>query len=137
MAWVVDSSVLLDICLPDPTFAQCSAECLRQHLEDGLVIPPVVFIELAPAFQGNRALQEQFLQEVGVQWSEAWRWQDTEQAHKLWADHIVKKRAGQSTKRPIADVLIEVFSQRFQGLITRNPKHFPSLRTVDPVCENP
>ncbi|RYD83102.1 MAG: type II toxin-antitoxin system VapC family toxin [Verrucomicrobiaceae bacterium] len=133
MAWVVDTSILLDICLPYPNFAQASAQCLKDHFVDGLVIPPVVFIELAPAFRGDRSLQEQFLRQVGVQWTDAWLWQDTEQAHRIWAEYIARKRAGQATKRPFVDVLIEAFSHRFQGLITRNPKHFPSIATVDPT----
>ena len=63
MAWVVDTCVLLDIHCADPHFAQSSADCLTQHLSDGLVISPITYVELAPAFAGNMKLQEQFLME--------------------------------------------------------------------------
>ena len=109
MAWVVDTSVLLDIRLNDPGFGVASATCLAQHLGDGLVICPVSYIELAPAFRGNHGLQQSFLQQVGVNWLEAWTWRDTGTAHKLWADHVTKKRLGQVGKRPVADVFIEAF----------------------------
>jgi len=66
MAWVVDTCVLLDIHCADPHFAQSSADCLTAHLSDGLVISPITYVELAPAFDGNMKLQEQFLTEVGV-----------------------------------------------------------------------
>lgn len=122
MPWVVDTSVLLDIRRNDPTFGRPSAECLVRHLPDGLVICPVTYVELAPEFDAREALQEQFLQEIGVESLEPWTRADTQAAHRAWADHVRKKRAGQGSKRPVADVLIEAFAQRFQGLITRNPK---------------
>jgi hypothetical protein len=37
----------------------------REVLRKGLVISPVTYLELAPAFEGDAALQEQFLAEVG------------------------------------------------------------------------
>ena len=130
MAWVVDTCVLLDIHSADPQFAQSSAVCLAKHLSDGLIISPVTYVELAPAFEGNTTLQEQFLAEVGVEWPSPWILQDTMNAHRLWFSHIEKKRRGVELKRPIADVFISAFAQRFQGLITRNPKDFESVRVV-------
>ena len=67
MAWVVDTSVLLDIHLADPAFSRASAECLSKYCADGLAISPVTYVELAPAFGGDAALQEQFLAEVGIE----------------------------------------------------------------------
>ena len=130
MAWVVDTCVLLDIHSADPQFAQSSADCLVNHLSDGLIISPVTYVELAPAFKGNTKLQEQFLAEVGVEWPSPWILQDTVNAHRLWFSHIEKKRRGSESKRPIDDVFISAFAQRFQGLITRNPKDFESARVV-------
>ena len=72
MAWVVDTCMLLDIHCADPHFAQSSAACLTAHLSDGLVISPITYVELAPAFGGNMKLQEQFLMEVGVDWPSPW-----------------------------------------------------------------
>jgi len=122
MAWVVDTSVLLDIHLADPAFSQASAECLANYCADGLAISPVTYVELAPAFGADAALQEQFLAEVGIEWPALWTLHDTQAAHGLWAAHVQKKHSGNGAKRPVADVLIEAFAQRFQGLITRDPK---------------
>jgi predicted nucleic acid-binding protein len=132
VAWVVDTSVLLDIRLNDPAFGVASAACLARCLADGLVLCPVSYIELAPAFRGDHGLQQAFLQLVGVSWTEPWNWQDTEAAHWLWAAHIAQKRAGITAKRPVADVFIEAFAHRFQGLITRNPRHFATVNVVTP-----
>lgn len=132
MAWVVDTSILLDIRQNDPQFGPAAAECLVRYLPEGLVLCPVTYIELAPEFAGDSALQEEFFRRVGVQWFEPWIRQDTERAFHLWADHVAKKRSGHAGKRPVADVFIEAFAQRFQGLITRNTKHFSTVELVIP-----
>lgn len=132
MAWVVDTSVLLDIHLADPAFSQASAECLVAYGADGLTLSPVSYVELAPAFGGDASLQDRFLAEVGLEWPVLWTFADTEKAHALWADRITEKRAGHANKRPVADVLIEAFAARFQGLITRNPGHFRTVPVIVP-----
>ncbi len=66
MAWVVDTSVLLDIRLNDPRFGITSATCLAWRHKDGLVLCPVTSIELAPAFRGEYPLQQAFLRQIGV-----------------------------------------------------------------------
>ena len=132
MAWVVDTSVLLDVRMNDATFGLASAQCLAAHLSDGLVISPVTFAELAPAFNVDVRLQEQFLEQNGVEWLEPWTHADTEKTHRLWADHVKRKRAGQGSKRPIADMFIAAFAERFQGLITRNPDDFKTVPLVVP-----
>lgn len=132
MAWVVDTSVLLDIHLGDPTFAKRSGRCLARYLAYGLVLCPVSYVELAPAFRGDSSLQQRFLQQVGVDWLQPWTLLDTAASYQLWANHIARRRAGHGSKRPVADILIEGFAQRFQGLITRNPKHFRSVASIVP-----
>ena len=89
-------------------------------------------IELAPAFAGDARLQEQFLERTGVAWLEPWTQADTERCHQLWSDHVKRKRAGQGGRRPVADVFIEAFAKRFQGLITRNPADFKTVPVVVP-----
>lgn len=132
MAWVVDTSVLLDIRQNDPQFGLAAAECLVRHLPEGLVLCPVTYVELAPEFRGDSALQARFLERVGVEWLEPWTRQDTLNAFHLWAQYVERKRAGHVGKRPVADVLIEAFAQRFQGMITRNVKHFSTVVVVTP-----
>jgi predicted nucleic acid-binding protein len=133
MAWVVDTSVLIDIQSADPTFGHLSAKCLGRYLKFGLVICPVTYVELAPLFLGDALLQEEFLRMVGVSYLEPWTHQDTTAAHKLWADYVARKRSGKAGGcRPVADVLIEAFARRYAGLITRNPRHFATVRIVTP-----
>jgi predicted nucleic acid-binding protein len=133
---VVDTCVVLDVLEGDPRFGLASAECLARWLDDGLVVCPVSYVELAPAFGGSAPLQDEFLGGVGIS-TVSWTDADTRLAHGAWAAHVARRRTGQAALRPVADVLIGAFACRFGGLITRNPNDFraafPDLRIVEPA----
>jgi len=137
VTWVVDTSVLIDVLEDDPQFGEPSAATLERLAENGLTICPVTYAELAPAFEGSRALQEEFLTGVGVDFAEDWTRRDTIAAFEAWHAHVQRRRRGEGPRRPIADILIGAFAQRFQGLVTRNPEHFrpgfPELEIRNPT----
>jgi predicted nucleic acid-binding protein len=139
MAWVVDTCVLLDVLEDDPEFGRSSAFTLDAHVEEGLIVCPVTYAELAPAFQGDRTLQDEFLGGIGMDYRQDWLWEDTLRAHEAWNTFVQRKRAGLLPKRPLADILIGAFSVRHQGLITRNPDDFkpifPGLTLRGPLQE--
>ena len=138
MPWVVDTCVLLDVLEDDPVFAEASAELLERLLGEGLEVCPVTFAELAPAFDGDRALEEEFLAGVGVALPPIWQWDDTLAAHQGWARHVRRRRRSETPRRPIADVLIGAHASRRIGLVTRNPDDFrgafPDLRLAVPAA---
>ena len=127
MAWVVDTSVLIDVFENDPEFGLASARCLEAHAGQGLLICPVTFVEMSPVCDGNETALTTFLTQAGVTWLEPWSWQDTKIAFRLWSACILRKRQTRAGRRPVADVLIGAFASRFQGLITRNRADFRSL----------
>jgi predicted nucleic acid-binding protein len=133
MAWVVDTCVLLDVLEDHPEHGQTSALTLDRLMVDGLTICPVTYSELAPAFDGDSSLQNEFLAGVGVDFRQDWLWDDTLRAHEAWSDFIRRKRAGLVPKRPLADVLIGAFASRYQGLITRNSMDFASIFPMLPL----
>ena len=135
MAWVVDTSVIVDLVTGDPLFEPASAACLRAHLADGLIISPVTFVELGPSFSGDDVAAEAFLKSARVGTTEFWDTADTLLAHRLWHEFQLRRRQLQVGKRPVADVLIAAFAQRFQGLITRNASDFRNIRPTLPLIE--
>jgi predicted nucleic acid-binding protein len=136
MAWVVDTCVLVDVLEGDPSFGEASAACIDKHLPAGLVVCPVTYIELAPAFLGDESREIEFLTRVGISCDEGWERADTRAAHAAWTRYIERKRTGKAPRRPLADILIGAFASRFDGLITRNPGDlkllFKQLRIVEP-----
>ena len=127
MAWVVDTCMLIDVLEDDARFGRSSALALDSHAEDGLVICPLTYAELAPAFQGDTVLQDEFLHGVGVDFRQDWTWTDTLRTHEAWHRFIEGRRARSLPRRPLADVLIGAFARRYQGLITRNAGDFRSI----------
>ena len=136
MAWVVDSCILLDIALADVQFGSASAQCVASRLADGVVACPISQIEIVPQFGGQLTQVRHFLKQSGIQHQIDWIEADTEAAAGGWAAYVKAKRAGQTLKRPIADIQIGGFARRFQGLITRNPGDFrpwfPGLVIIEP-----
>ncbi len=136
MAWVVDTCLLIDVAEADPAFGVASAALLDAKRPEGLTICPVTYAELAPVFDGDAAAQNEFLTNLGVDWTEGWTLKDTVAAHGAWHRYVVGKRAGRIPKRPVADVLIGAFAGLHDGLHTRNGGDFrtvfPTLRLTAP-----
>lgn len=135
MAWAVDTSVVVDLVTGDPLFEPASTACLQARLPDGLVISPVTFVELGPSFGGDAAATEAFLKSAHIGTSEFWSARDTLLAHRLWHQFQARRRQSQVAKRPVADVLIAAFAERFQGLITRNAPDFRNILPTLPLIE--
>jgi len=130
MAWVVDTCILIDVLEDDPQFGRVSALALDSLAADGLVVCPLTYAELAPAFQGKLALQDEFLHGVGVDFRQDWTWADTLRAHEARHRFIERRRSHSLPRRPLAslaDVLIGAFASRYQGLVTRNAGDFASI----------
>ena len=136
MAWVVDTCLLLDVGLDDPMFGESSEILLQDKSGEGLLICPVTFVEMAPAFAGDLGALRQFLTGIPADFDEPWEQKDTEAAARAWARHVGLRRAGRGDRRPVADVLIGAFASRFEGLLTRNlndfRRLFPKLKLVAP-----
>jgi predicted nucleic acid-binding protein len=127
MAWVVDTCMLIDVLEDDPQFGRSSALTLDSLAGEGLAVCPITYAELSPAFQGDTALQDEFLHGVGVDFRQEWTWADTLRAHEAWHRFIDRRRRRSLARRPLAVVLIGAFACRYQGLITRNAEDFASI----------
>lgn len=127
MTWVVDTCVILDILDGKSEFSAMSARALQSKLDDVLLIAPISFVELAPAFNGDVNAQTEFLRRMWIQFNFKGNGAAVLAAHQAWYAHVLRKRAGAIAKRPIADVLIGAYAQSVGGLITRNESDFRSL----------
>ena len=128
--------MVLDLVVVNATGRNASAAGLQRHLADGLCVCPVTFVEVGPAFGGDPRAAESFLHALSIMTTEPWTAADTDAAHRLWHNFQVRRRATHIPKRPVADVLIAAFADRFQGIITRNASDFrsilPALTVIEP-----
>lgn len=128
MITAVDTSVLLDVFLPDERFGPTSAEWLRRAYDAGaIVICDIVYAELAPAFPDRSALDDALRQvNVAVSPMDAAIAYD---AGRRWRRY---RRAGGQRMRIITDFLIgthavataETFLTRDRGFYR---SYFPEL----------
>lgn len=132
MTWVVDTCVLIDILKADPGFSKLSSQALQSKMDDALAIAPITYVELAPAFKGDAAAQNEFLNALWIQYDFGGNRDAVLAAHRSWHEHVLRKRSGMEGKRPIADVMIGAYALSKGGLITRNEADF---RTLYPLLE--
>ena len=136
MSMVVDTCVILDVLERDPTFGVASTEAIDQHVDDGLIVSPLTYVELAPAFLGDEAREKNFLFEIGIDLPPGTSEEALSIAVAAWNSHVQHKRSSKVARRPVADILIGALAQANDGLITRNASDFralfPSLNIVTP-----
>ena len=140
MIWVVDTCVVIDLVERDSEFGAVSAAALASKIDDSFVIAPITYVELGPVFDGDRERQDAFLKESWIDFDFAGNKDAVLAAHKAWYEHVLRKRKGEVTKRPIADVMIGAYALQKGGLITRNEDDFrslyPDLTIYNPVRLN-
>lgn len=140
MTWVVDTCVVIDLVERDGEFGEVSAAALASKIDDSFVITPITYVELGPVFDGDRERQDAFLKESWIDFDFAGNKEAVVAAHKAWYEHVLRKRKGEATKRPIADVMIGAYALQKGGLITRNEDDFrslyPELTIYNPVHPN-
>ena len=140
MTWVVDTCVLIDILKADPAFSKMSSQALQLKMDDDLVIAPITYVELAPAFRGDVAAQNEFLNALWIRYDFGGSRDAVLAAYKAWYEHVLRKRSGMEGKRPVADVMIGAHALSKGGVITRNEADFrtlyPSLEIFNPMQMN-
>ena len=137
MTWVVDTCIVIDVVEADPDFGVPSVRALERRLDEGLVLSPISFVELAPVFDGSRSLLREFMAGAGIDLEPTFTEADRDAAHSAWGRYVAAKRRGTARRRPAADALIGALAMRSDGIITRNPDHFrvfyPEVVVVDPT----
>ena len=133
----VDTCVIIDVLSGDGVFSAKSADAIDMKRSEGLVVAPITYVELAPSFLGDVARQDMVLSCLGIECDFAGNKEAVLAAHKAWDEHVLRKRFGKVSKRPIADVLIGAYAMQEGGLITRNEADFktlyPNLTIFNPV----
>jgi len=137
MITAVDTSVLLDLLLPDPAFAARSEAALRKASSEGaLIMCEVVYAELAGLFPARAAL-ETLLRDTGIQLKPSgpdalWT------AGDLWRRFCLNRpRQAAIARRVAADFLIGAHAMlHAERLLTRDTDFyravFAGLRLASP-----
>ena len=102
MITAVDTSVLLDVFLPDERYGEQSKSLLRAAYDSGaIVVSDIVYAELAPAFP-DRAVFDRALREINATTSPV----DTDIAYDAGMRWLRYRQSGGPRTRIITDFLI-------------------------------
>ena len=139
MRTAVDSSVLLDILLPDPEYGPLSAESLRDAIDSGAIVAcEIVWAEVRAAFSSDDVFR-QALEKLGVEFSPTGR-EASQKAGALWRQYRSITR-GSIRGHLIPDFVIgahamlqaDVLLGRDRGFYRR---YFSKLKVIDPSNEH-
>lgn len=130
----VDSSVLFDILIGDPRYAEASEACVGDALaRDELVVCAAVVAEVQAMLDTNEDLTD-ILASVGI------RFEPMNESAAMRAGHMNKRyraRGGKRQERAVADFLIGAHAlMQCTGLITRDAgfyrDYFKGLKLIVP-----
>ena len=134
MRSAVDSSVLLDVLLPDPDFGPASAAVLREAIDSGVVVAcAIVWAEVRAAFSSD----EQFdhaIEKLGVEF-EAVNSKAAAMAGSLWRQYRVGSKGARAHLIP--DFLVGAHALlQAEALLSRDRgfyrRYFSRMKLVDP-----
>ncbi len=135
MITAVDTSVLLDLFLPDPRFAEISSAALREADAAGaMVVCEIVYAELAAQFS-RRAVLDDALSKLDIQVESI----DSETAFAAGRAFRKYRDTGGPRARILPDFLIGAHAERRAGcLLSRDRgfyrEHFHKVRLIDPAA---
>lgn len=131
---LVDPCLILDVLENDSRYGKSSAALIDKYANGGLVISPAAYIGLAPAFCGNRTLQDEFLGKLGVSVSFRQPDGDLPSLHRGWAKLVEDARAAGAPAPSFVIFLNGVWALTSEGLLTRRGDlyrtMFPTLNVV-------
>ena len=135
MRSAVDTSVLLDVLLPDPDFGPASAAVLREAIDSGVVVAcEIVWAEVRAAFSSDSQFDHS-IEKLGVEF-EAVNSQAAAMAGSLWRQYRVGSK-GSARVHLIPDFLVGAHALlQAEALLSRDRgfyrRYFSRMKLVDP-----
>jgi len=135
MITAVDTSVLLDVFLPDPRFEEASAAALRRaDAEGSLVVCEIVYAELASQFP-RREMLDRALEKLDI------RFEILSREASFAAGRVFRayRESGGTRARILPDFLIGAHAQASAGRLLSRDRgfyraHFRKLVLLDPAA---
>lgn len=136
MQYVVDPYLVVDILDGDPEWGERSARLLDAHRKDTLIMAPLSYLALAPAFCGQHSLQDEFLLGLGISVHCKYPMETLYAAYDAWYHYQLEHPDATGIGSPFDALCLGAFALSYDGLLTRNAslyrQYFLSLRVLEP-----
>lgn len=130
---VVDTCLLIDIAENDPRYGKSSAALIDKYASRGLLVSPVTYFALAPVFNGDRTLENEFLHTCGVMLATEAPADITAAAYRAWANYCASAK-GKEGLTAFVPFLVGALALCHAGLLTRRGdlfrKLFPTMNII-------
>lgn len=124
---LVDPCLVLDVLENDPRYGHSSAALIDKYANGGLTLSPVAYLELAPAFAGNRTLQDEFLGKLGISVKCVFPESDLPPLHRRWARCVEEAAASGRAQPSFVAFINGACALTAEGLLTRRVELYRSL----------
>lgn len=136
MKYIVDPRLLLDILEDDPERGGPALALLEKHKNATLVLAPISYVALAPAFMGLRELQDEFLSNLGITVATDFPLETLHTAYKAWSEYVRDNPDKVGGGNELDFVCVGAVALLHDGILTRDGaffrKYFLSLRVIEP-----
>lgn len=136
MQYLVDPRLIVDILENDPKWGKRSAKLIDDHSDDLLVLAPISYLALGPAFMGMRTMQDEFLANLGITIAQRTPIDVMHAAYKAWVAYQQDNPNAKGIGSAFDSLYVGALALMYDGILTRQGslyrKYYSTLRVFEP-----
>lgn len=134
--YVVDPRLVVDILEGDAEWGVRSARLMDRFRGKQLVIAPISYLALGPAFMGMRSLQDAFLANLGICVTQKFPIEVMNSAYKAWCAYKGDHPGASGPGSAFDSLYVGAIALLYDGILTRQGdlyrRYYPSLPVFEP-----
>lgn len=135
MRYVVDPRLLVDVLEGDPERGPKAVKLFEKHRKDILMLAPISYMALGPAFMGQKELQDEFLENLGVTVGAGLPLEPLHLGYAAYCAYC-KDHPGEKSHGVLDSLYVGAYALLADGILTRWGElyraYFPTLKTIEP-----
>lgn len=134
--YLVDPRLIVDILDNDPEWGERSAKLIDSYSEHLLVLAPISYLALGPAFMGMRTMQDEFLANLGITVAQKTPLDVMHAAYKAWCAYQQENPKAKGIGSVFDSLYVGAHALLYDGFLTRQGdlyrKYYQTLNIIEP-----
>ena len=134
--YLVDPRLIVDILENDPKWGKRAAKLIDAHADDLLVLAPISYLALGPAFMGMRTMQDEFLANLGISIAQRTPIDVMHAAYKAWCAYQQENPKAKGIGSVFDSLYVGAHALLYDGFLTRQGdlyrKYYQTLNIIEP-----